>query len=87
MLKVVPGASRSEISGWLGEELKIRIVEAPEKGKANRAVEELLSKVLSLSPQAVKIIKGQTSTRKTLAVTGLSLHEVRQRLERHTNSR
>tara|TARA_R110000772_G_scaffold47928_11_gene109370 strand:- start:2240 stop:2575 length:336 start_codon:yes stop_codon:yes gene_type:complete len=80
MLKVVPGASCTEIAGWLGEELKIRVAEAPEKGKANKAVEALISDVLSLQARAVKIIKGQHSSHKTLQVTGLSLADIQQRL-------
>ena len=37
-VKVVPGASRSEVTGWLGDSLKIRVAAPPERGKANAAV-------------------------------------------------
>lgn len=81
MLKVVPGASCSEITGWLGDELKIRIAEAPEKGKANKAVEGIIRDVLTLPSRAVKIINGQHSPHKTVQVTGLSFAEIQQRLK------
>lgn len=42
-LKAVPGASRSAVAGVLGDRLKVRIAAAPEGGRANRAIEELLA--------------------------------------------
>ena len=47
--KVVPRASRNGIAGWLGDELKIRVSAPPEKGEANKAVEDVLAKVLGIS--------------------------------------
>ena len=40
-VKVVPGASSSAIAGWLGDSLRMRLSAAPERGKANAAVEKL----------------------------------------------
>jgi len=37
-LKVVPGSSRDEIVGWLGDSLKVKVMSPPEKGHANEAV-------------------------------------------------
>ncbi|MGI9178416.1 MAG: DUF167 domain-containing protein, partial [Pirellulales bacterium] len=37
-VKIVPGSSRNEIVGWLGDALKIKVTAPPEKGKANDAV-------------------------------------------------
>lgn len=81
-VKVVPGASRSEISGWLEETLKIRVAAPPEKGKANRAVERLLAKALGLSHQQVRIKAGTESPRKVVEIESLCLQEVIERLDR-----
>jgi len=37
-LKVVPGSSRDEIVGWLGDSLKVKVKAPPDKGRANEAV-------------------------------------------------
>lgn len=42
VLKVIPGASREGIAGWLGDTLKVRVTALPEGGKANRAVETIV---------------------------------------------
>lgn len=76
-LKVVPGASRSEIVGWLGDALKIKVAAAPEKGKANDAVEKLLCKALQLPRGSVQIVAGQTSQQKLVAIDSMTLEEVK----------
>ena len=80
-LKVVPGASRDEISGWLGDSLKIRVRAPAESGKANAAVIKILAARLGLHQRAVNIISGSTSARKVIEIDNLSETEVRERLE------
>ncbi|MDH3220620.1 MAG: DUF167 domain-containing protein, partial [Gammaproteobacteria bacterium] len=47
-LKVVPGASRDAIAGWYGDRLRVRVGAAPQRGKANAAVEKLVAHALGL---------------------------------------
>lgn len=79
-VKVVPGASRDAVAGWLGEALKIRVSAPPEKGKANTAVCALLAETLGLSAGAVTVQRGQGSPRKVLRIEGLDEDELRARL-------
>jgi uncharacterized protein YggU (UPF0235/DUF167 family) len=81
-VKVVPGASRDEIAGWLGDALKVRVVAPPERGRANAAVEALLAGALSLPRECVRVVAGLTSARKIVAVARLTEAEVGQRLGR-----
>lgn len=81
-VKVVPGASRSVIAGWLGDELKVRVAAPPERGRANAAVETLVAAALELAPECVRVVRGRSSPRKTLEVAGLAREEVDRRLAR-----
>ena len=80
-LKVVPGSSREGVE-WLGETLKVRVRAAPEKGRANAAVESLLASRLGLPASAVRIVAGFGSPRKRVEIDVASLEELRTRLER-----
>jgi uncharacterized protein (TIGR00251 family) len=79
-VKVVPKSSRDAVVGWVGESLKICVTAPPEKGRANAAVEAVLSEVLGLPRERVVIIAGHASPRKTVEINGLDEHEVRHRL-------
>jgi len=70
--KIVPGSSRTEIVGWLGDCLKIKVAAPPEKGKANQAVIGLLSERLHIDEDAIVIVKGSTTQRKVIEIHGLS---------------
>jgi uncharacterized protein len=47
-VKVVPGSSRNQIVGWLGNALKIKVTAPPEKGRANEAVVAILADRLGM---------------------------------------
>jgi len=79
-LKVIPGASRTAISGWLDDALKIQVAAAPERGKANKAVVALLCEALGLRRSCVRVLQGETSQMKVVEIDGLSLAEIRQHL-------
>ena len=79
-VKVVPGASRSGLSGWMGEVLKVRVTAPPEGGRANRMVTQLVAAALHLPDSAVRVVSGASSPRKLLAIDGLDARAVRERL-------
>ncbi|MFJ1509104.1 DUF167 domain-containing protein [Chlamydia crocodili] len=65
-VKVTPKSKENKIVGFEGEVLKMRVTEAPEKGKANEAVIALLAKTLSLPKRDVTLISGETSRKKRI---------------------
>lgn len=75
-IKVVPGASRTEIAGWMGDALRVRVAAPPEKGKANREAERLLSRVLGLPEGNVRVTSGAASQWKVVEVQGLSRDQI-----------
>jgi uncharacterized protein YggU (UPF0235/DUF167 family) len=79
-VKVVAGSSRDCIAGWLGDTLRVRVAAAPERGKANAAVEALLDRELGLARGSARIVAGQTSPRKIVEIAGLPRAEIERRL-------
>ena len=79
-IKVVPGSSRDKIVGWLGDDLKVRVRQPPEKGRANKAVCELITALLGLPADAVAVVAGEHSPRKTVEIRGLCAEDVRARV-------
>lgn len=80
-IKAVPGSSRSQVSGLLGDRLKIRIAAPPEDGKANAAICELLAEALGVKPRSVTVHSGQSHQEKTIRVAAAVAEDVRNRLK------
>jgi uncharacterized protein (TIGR00251 family) len=79
-LRVSPGASRSGIVGRHGAGWKVRVVAAPEDGKANDAVVRLLAETLAVPLRDVRIVSGRSSRDKTVALEGMRPEEIERRL-------
>ena len=63
--------TKSRISGILGEQgraFSIGVREAPEKGKANKALIKLLAESLGARKGDISIVRGQTSRDKVIEV-------------------
>lgn len=72
-IKVVPGSSRDAIAGMLGDRLKVKVAAAPEAGKANAAVCDLIAGVVGIKARDVTIESGDTAPEKTLRIRGIDL--------------
>jgi uncharacterized protein len=79
-LRVSPGASRSEVVGPHGEAWKVRVTAAPESGKANEAVRDLLADALGIPRSSTEIVSGSGSRDKVVLVRGLTASEAEHRL-------
>ena len=75
------GAKRNEISGIKCDILKVSVTQAPEKGKANKAIIAVLGKELSLRKSQLDIIAGETSRRKRFLARDISPQELARRIE------
>jgi uncharacterized protein len=71
-VRVSAGASRERVMGEHAGALKLSVAAAPERGKANKAVCELVAKTLGISRANVRVMSGDTSRDKKLLVAGLS---------------
>jgi len=80
-IKVVPGASRDQIVGWLGDALKIKVTAPPEKGKANEAVVTLLAKTLGVRRDTIEIVSGHGSPAKTVNIALMDNDAIKKAIE------
>ncbi len=74
---VTPRASRSAVKGIHGGRLKVTLDAPPVDGAANEALIALFSKLLSVPKRDVRILHGDTSRQKTLAVRGVDEADIR----------
>ena len=81
-LQAKPKASWNGLAGVHAGRLKVAVTAAPEKGKANAAVLEVLAKALELKRSQVSLVAGETDPRKTVLVRGVSADELRGRIAR-----
>ncbi|MEA5113391.1 MAG: DUF167 family protein [Geobacteraceae bacterium] len=68
---VQPKASRNEICGLNGSELKVRLTSPPVDGAANKLCQEFLAKLFRVAKSNVRIVSGEKSRHKTVAVEGI----------------
>jgi len=82
-IEVSPNARASAISGfneWRGT-VEIRVAAEAKEGEANKELLRFLSDILNIPSQKISINSGSRSSRKTVAVSGLSPEECARRLE------
>ncbi|MDZ4830757.1 MAG: DUF167 domain-containing protein [Phycisphaerae bacterium] len=75
-VKAVPGASRDQIAGLLGNRLKIRVAAPPEGGKANHAICRVLAKALGIAERDVTIESGSSSAEKVVRLSAIDVARV-----------
>ena len=71
-VRIVPRASRSEITGYHDGALRIRVAAAPVEGAANRELIRFLSKTFRVPQNAIAIISGSNSKNKIIRITNPS---------------
>jgi uncharacterized protein (TIGR00251 family) len=81
-LRVAPAASRSEIVGRHGDAWRVRVAAAPERGRANDELLDLLAAALDLPRPQLTLVAGTSSRDKLVELTGLDGSEAEKRLER-----
>lgn len=80
-VRITPRASKNAVLGWAedadgGKYLKVSVTAVPEKGKANRAVIEILSQAFKLPKSAFTIVRGETDRIKLIDIEGLSCNDL-----------
>jgi len=76
-----PGARKNGIVGEHAGRLKVAVTQAPEKGKANQALIEVLANALGIKRSQITLLSGETSSKKKFLVTGVDLLQLRDKID------
>lgn len=79
-VKAQAGARKNAIRGEHDGCLKVAVTQAPEKGRANQAIIEVLCESLGLRRNQVTLIAGEANSRKKFLVREIAADELSQRL-------
>ena len=82
-IKVITNSSSNKLSNFNTDKdgnviLKAYLTASPEKGKANASLIDLLSKMLKIKKSNIEIIRGHTSNKKILSLSGIMLKELQE---------
>jgi uncharacterized protein (TIGR00251 family) len=70
LIHVQPRAARTEVAGRYGDAIKIRLRAPPVDGAANEELLRFLAERLGVARSALRLVAGESSRRKRVAVTG-----------------
>lgn len=80
-VRAQPGARKNAVLGERAGALRVAVSAAPEKGKANAAIQEVLAEAIGCRPSQIGLISGETSREKKFLVSGIGPDELRKRLD------
>jgi uncharacterized protein len=82
-VKVQPRASRTAITGMVGEALKLSLSAPPLEGRANVALVDFFAEIFSVPRGAVQVVTGERSRNKVIRIAGRTGAELQQMLREH----
>ncbi len=80
LLHIQPKVSRNRIVGLHGDRLKLAVQAPPTDGKANKAVQQLLSKITGLPRSKIILKSGATSREKSFLLRKAETKDILKRL-------
>ena len=79
-VRVVPRSSKSLVAGTRGDALLVRLTAPPIEGAANEALIALFSHLFNRPKRDIRIVSGQSSRDKRVAIAGASADQIGARL-------
>ena len=79
-VRAQPGAKKNALTSEHAGQLKVSVTQAPEKGKANAAIIDVLVEALGLKRSQVSLVSGETSGQKKFLITGITLEVLQARI-------
>jgi len=81
-VKAQPSGKKNEVRGEHAGALRISVTQAPERGKANEAIIQVLCEALGLQRNQIEHYAGKTSPRKKFLISDIAPDELSARLAR-----
>ena len=75
-VRVLPRASKDEVTGEVGGALKVRLQAPAVEGRANEALIEFLAQLLKTPKSAVRILSGDRSRTKRIEIGGVTGQQI-----------
>lgn len=69
-------APKTQVIGWLGEAVKVKVHAPALEGKANEELCSFLAGSRGLSKRSVRLLQGDASRKKLVEIEGMSCEEV-----------
>jgi uncharacterized protein len=79
-VRAQPGSRQNELRGEQNGMLKVCVTQSPEKGKANKAVVELIAKALKLRKSQIVLLSGETSHQKRFLIRDINIKELTEKI-------
>ena len=79
-VRVKPNAKTPGLVGRHGDGIKVAVRAAPERGRANAEVLEVLAHALQVPPSSLELVAGPSSPDKRVRVHGLEATELARRI-------
>lgn len=75
-VRAQPGARRNELRGEQNGALKVCVTQVAERGKANKAIIDLLRKVLRVRKSQIVLLSGETGPQKRFLIRETTLADL-----------
>jgi len=79
-VRAQPGASKNAIRGEQNGMLKVCVTQIAEKGKANKAIVDVLAKSLALRRSQIELISGELQPQKQFLIRNISTEDLAARI-------
>jgi uncharacterized protein len=80
-VRAQPGSRKNELRGVHEGMLKVCVTQAPEKGKANKAIAEFLAKTFGVKKSQVELVAGEISHHKKFLVRGAAVEDLARKID------
>ena len=80
-VRAQPGSRKNELKGEQAGALKVAVTQVAEKGKANKAIIEVLCRTLKLRKSQVDLLAGELAAQKRFLVREITVEELAARIE------